>query len=359
MKRAASAASCSWRRRPRSRRRTTRRLMPRRWRRRPPRSQRPPSHRSQLHAPSRWPTACAVILHEDHTRAARHREHVVPRRLGARAPRPHRLRASLRAPDVHGIGPRQAGRVRRAGSKRAGGDNNGSTENDRTNYYDQRAVERARARAVPRIGSHGLSARHDDARRSSTRSATSSRTSGARATRTVPTAWRRSTLGEMLYPEGHPYHWPVIGYMADLTAASYDDVVAVLQEATTRRRTPASSSPAISTRRRRDSWSRSGSATSKPAPPPEPIADPRRRADRRARRKRSPIACSCRGSISPGSRRAHFAPGDAALDVVADVLAGGKNSRLYKRLVYDMQIAQDVSAFQQSQALVVGRSRSR
>ena len=38
----------------------------------------------------------------------------------------------------------------------------------------------------------------------------------------------------------------------------------------------------------------------------------------------------------------HFAPGDAALDVVADVLAGGKNSRLYKRLVYDMQIAQSV-----------------
>ena len=37
--------------------------------------------------------------------------------------------------------------------------------------------------------------------------------------------------------------------------------------------------------------------------------------------------------------------------MVASVLAGGKNSRLYKRLVYDMQIAQDVSAFQQSGAL--------
>jgi zinc protease len=47
----------------------------------------------------------------------------------------------------------------------------------------------------------------------------------------------------------------------------------------------------------------------------------------------------------------HFAPGDAALDLVADVLAGGKNSRLYKRLVYDMQIAQDVSAFQASAEL--------
>ena len=33
------------------------------------------------------------------------------------------------------------------------------------------------------------------------------------------------TLSEMLYPEGHPYHWPVIGYMPDLTAASYEDVV--------------------------------------------------------------------------------------------------------------------------------------
>ena len=43
-----------------------------------------------------------------------------------------------------------------------------------------------------------------------------------------------------------------------------------------------------------------------------------------------------------------YAPGDAALDLVAVVLAGGKNSRLYKRLVYDMQIAQSVEAFQAS-----------
>jgi zinc protease len=46
-----------------------------------------------------------------------------------------------------------------------------------------------------------------------------------------------------------------------------------------------------------------------------------------------------------------YEPGDAALDVVSSVLAGGKNSRLYKRLVYDTQMAQDVAAFEQSQAL--------
>ncbi len=29
---------------------------------------------------------------------------------------------------------------------------------------------------------------------------------------------------EMLYPENHPYHWPVIGYMEDIAAATLDDV---------------------------------------------------------------------------------------------------------------------------------------
>src|SRR4029453_11407906 len=44
-------------------------------------------------------------------------------------------------------------------------------------------------------------------------------------------------------------------------------------------------------------------------------------------------------------------PSDAAMDVVADVLGGGKNSRLYKRLVYDTQAAQSVNAYQLSQNL--------
>jgi zinc protease len=48
---------------------------------------------------------------------------------------------------------------------------------------------------------------------------------------------------------------------------------------------------------------------------------------------------------------AHLQPGDEALDVLAGVLASGKNSRLYKRLVYELQVAQDVSAVQQSQML--------
>jgi predicted Zn-dependent peptidase len=46
-----------------------------------------------------------------------------------------------------------------------------------------------------------------------------------------------------------------------------------------------------------------------------------------------------------------FAQGDAELDLLARVLTAGKTSRLYKRLVYDDQVAQDVSASQGSRQL--------
>jgi zinc protease len=44
----------------------------------------------------------------------------------------------------------------------------------------------------------------------------------------------------------------------------------------------------------------------------------------------------------------YFKPGDADLDLLALTLGGGKSSRLYKKLVYEKQIAQDVRAEQQS-----------
>lgn len=47
----------------------------------------------------------------------------------------------------------------------------------------------------------------------------------------------------------------------------------------------------------------------------------------------------------------YFKPGDAELDLLAEILAGGKTSRLYKTLVYDKQIAQDVTVYQASAEL--------
>src|SRR5206468_4469881 len=156
-------------------------------------------------------------------------------------------------------------------------------------------------------------------------------------------------LGAMLYPEGHPYHWPVIGYMTDLTAAGYDDVV----QFHNKYYTPSNASLVVAgdidparTRQLVEKWF----GDVKAAPAPEPMTIPgavltgvqKKTITDRVQLPRLYLAW-----VTPR----HFEPGDAALDMVADILAGGKNSRLYKRLVYDMQIAQDVSAFQASAAL--------
>jgi zinc protease len=156
-------------------------------------------------------------------------------------------------------------------------------------------------------------------------------------------------IGEMLYPQGHPYHWPVIGYMEDLTAASYDDVVSFFKQYYA----PSNASLVVAgdldtaqTRRMIEKWF----GDVKAAPAPAPLAIPgvalsgvqKKTITDRVQLPRLYLAW-----LTPR----HFEPGDAALDMVAAVLAGGKNSRLYKRLVYDMQIAQDVSAFQASQSL--------
>src|SRR4030095_1904680 len=47
-----------------------------------------------------------------------------------------------------------------------------------------------------------------------------------------------------------------------------------------------------------------------------------------------------------------FKRGDAEADVTATILGGGRSSRLYKKLVYEKQIAQNVTAYQYS--LILG-----
>ena len=164
-----------------------------------------------------------------------------------------------------------------------------------------------------------------------------------------PYGLAQPTLGEMLYPEGHPYHWPVIGYMPDLTAASHEDVVDFFKKYYA----PSNASLVVAgdidpakTRALVEKWF----GDVKAAPRPEPMTIPgvaltgvkKKTLTDRVQLPRLYLAW-----LTPRQ----YEPGDAALDMVSAVLAGGKNSRLFKRLVYDMQIAQDVSAFQASQDL--------
>jgi zinc protease len=230
----------------------------------------------------------------------------------------------------------------------AGGNNNGSTSNDRTNYFidvPSNALELALFLESDRMGYllDTMTPQTVDAQRDVVKN------ERRQSYENRPYGAADLLLAEMLYPKGHPYHWPVIGYMDDLTAASYEDTVEFFK----RYYAPSNASLVVAgdidpaaTRRLIEKWF----SDVKPGPRAEPMTIPgvaltdiqRRTITDRVQLPRLTIAW-----LTPK----HFAPGDAALDVLADVLAGGRNSRLYKRLVYDMQIAQDVSAFQASQAL--------
>ena len=230
----------------------------------------------------------------------------------------------------------------------AGGDNNGSTENDRTNYWinvPANSLELALFLESDRMGYllDTMTPKTVDAQRDVVKN------ERRQSVENQPYGTAQVVLGEMLFPPGHPYHWPVIGYMEDLTAASYDDVVSFFKTYYS----PSDASLVVAgdlqtaeARRLIEKWF----GDVKPGPAPAPLTIPgvaltsvqKKTVTDRVQLPRLFLAW-----ITPR----HFEPADAALDIAADVLAGGKNSRIYKRLVYDMQIAQDVNAFQGSQQL--------
>jgi zinc protease len=153
-------------------------------------------------------------------------------------------------------------------------------------------------------------------------------------------------MTELLYPADHPYSWPVIGYMDDLTAAQYADVVDFFR----RYYAPNNTSLVIAgdidiagTKRLVTKWFSEiprGEAVERLAAPAPRVTETRRAMlEDRVQLPRLTMAW-----ITPAA----YQDGDAALAALGDLLAGGKNSRLYKRLVYDLQIADDVSAGQSS-----------
>lgn len=230
----------------------------------------------------------------------------------------------------------------------AGGDNNGSTNDDRTNYYEilpSNALDLALFLESDRMGF--LLDVMSAARVDQQRDVVKNERRESYENRPYNVVYLK--LPELLYPANHPYHWPTIGSMEDLTAASHEDVANFFRTFYT----PANASLVIAgdfetaaARRAVERWFADVPA----GKTPPPIAAPPAYLDSEKRltiEDHVQLPRLYMVWLTP----AHFRPGDAALDIVANILASGKNSRLYKRLVYDMQIAQDVSANQNSKAL--------
>jgi zinc protease len=230
----------------------------------------------------------------------------------------------------------------------AGGSNNGSTDLDRTNYFidlPSNALELALFLESDRMAYllDTMSPERVDGQRDVVKN------ERRQSYENRPYGMASIEMDKMLWPAGHPYSWPTIGNMEDLTAASYDDVVNFFKTYYV----PNNASLVIAgdidmagTRALVEKWF----GAIPRGPVPVPVAPP---AAILTEVKRETITDQVRlprlylGWLTPRE----YAPGTAALDVAASILSEGKNSRLYSRLVYETQIAQDVAAFQASGAL--------
>jgi zinc protease len=153
-------------------------------------------------------------------------------------------------------------------------------------------------------------------------------------------------MAAALFPPDHPYHWTTIGEIADLHAATLDEV----HDFFSRYYHPSNASLAIAGDIDPEHALSLARAYFEPLPPGPPVetvrpAPPAASAERRlVIEDRVELPRLYVSWLTP----AMFAEGDAALDLAADVLANGKTSRLYQRLVFHERIATDVSAVQNS-----------
>jgi zinc protease len=166
----------------------------------------------------------------------------------------------------------------------------------------------------------------------------------------VPYGRAFETILAALYPASHPYSHSTIGSMTDLSAASLDDVKNFFRMYYA----PNNATLSIVGDFQRDSVKKLielyfGNIPRGPALPPRPQITsqpvPRDTFLVLEDKVQLPRLYYAWRTVKA------FHEDDAALDLLAYVLAGDKNSRLYKRLVYEMQVAQDVTAFSNGQRL--------
>jgi zinc protease len=235
----------------------------------------------------------------------------------------------------------------------AGGWNNAWTSNDRTDYYDvgpPSSLELLLWMEADRLRDLGplMTLEKLDAQREVVRN------ERRQTSENTPYGKVELRLPELLYPEGHPYHHPVIGAHADLEAATVDDVKGFF----TRHYDPANASIVVagdfdSARTKARIEQLFGTIPSRGA-----VQDPGAPGFSDTKTTLSaPVKETIQDNVElekvvmAWQSPKHFGAGDAELDLLATALATGKASRLYKALVYEQKLAQSVEAAQESAQL--------
>jgi zinc protease len=155
-------------------------------------------------------------------------------------------------------------------------------------------------------------------------------------------------LPPALYPKDHPYSWPVIGSMADLSAASLDDVKDFFRRYYAPNNAAIVVAGAVNTDSVRGLVTKyfgdipRGPAITRTTPAPFTVRDTAIVAEDRVQLPRLYLGWH---TVTNQHRDA------APLDILSYLLSGARNSRLTNTLVYQREIASSVSAFSDAKRL--------
>ncbi len=231
----------------------------------------------------------------------------------------------------------------------AGAALNGSTNADRTNYWEvvpTNALELALWMESDRMGY--LLPALTDAKFENQREVVLNERRQNYENR--PYGFAGMAMMAALYAPDHPYHWMTIGGADDIRAARLDDVKAFFQTYYRPRNASLALAGDVDTDQvlamAGDYFGPLEAGDEPPpaefTPPPAITSDIRLLLEDRVELPRLYMAWH-----SP----ALFAPGDAELDLVGELLASGKTSRLYRTLVYEQRMATEIAASQNSREI--------
>ena len=156
-------------------------------------------------------------------------------------------------------------------------------------------------------------------------------------------------LREALYPEGHPYRVPTIGLHEDIEAATPEDVKAFFQKWYTPNNAYLAVVGDIDPAQTRELVQRYFGDVPR-GPDAHPILEAKASLGGETivrKPSKVPLEKVWIAWLTP----AIYTDGDAALDIASTILADGKDSPLYKRLVRDKKLATDINAYQASARL--------
>jgi zinc protease len=228
-------------------------------------------------------------------------------------------------------------------------DINGTTDFDRTNYFEtlpSNQLELALWLESDRMGY--LLGKIDQERLANQRDVV--RNERRQSVENTPYGLVEEELYHQLFPKNHPYYAEVIGSHRDIEAARLDDVREFFRQYYSPNNASLTIIGDINPTQAK-TWVEKyfGSIPSGPPVPKITAVPPQITSEKRSKvTDQVELPRIYMGWIMPSI----FQPGDAESDLLAQILGSGKASRLYKALVYNKQIAQDVSI--QNQNLLLG-----